>query len=278
MPPRARPTARRSWLFLAGVLVLAACARKDAVVTALAPPDAGAPTVAALLAADIEVAPDPPAPPPDQNVVPADCGAARAGQVADPFVATAALTGDAEVRAVLEELAKGPPTRALADRLRATKAAAAPALAKTLWAANPNLRANAATLLAELEPPPTPEIAAALTRALLFEPMAAARVATARALVDYKVEATVPALIEMLGKDTDENARSHAAYALGAMRARQAVPALVKSAQDPVTWVRIRSVTALGRIGGKDVQPALQRALRDPNDVVRQAAQRARGR
>lgn len=258
------------------VALLPGCARQDSVATALAPADVAGTNVQALLAADIAVVHEPEPPPVHANLVPPDCGAARAGQIADPFVEWKALTADAEVLAVLEELARGPATRAHAERLKARGDAAGAALANALWADNPNLRSKAATLLAELEPAPTPAIEAALQRALLFEPLAHARSATARALVDYKVQATVPALIEVVGKDGDENARSHACYALGALRAKDAVPALVKACSDPATWVRIRAVSALGRIGGKEAQAAIAKALRDPNDQVRGAAQRAK--
>lgn len=266
------------WLMAVALLNAAGCSKSNAVATALQRPDTSAVNVEAVLATDIGPLPEPAKPPPEQNVIPADCGAVRAGQTTDPFYPFADLTQDPEIAAIFEEIIRDPPTKAQAEKLKAKGQAGVDALTRALWAANPNLRLKVAALFAELEPPITPDIGKAFVRAMLYEPLPGARGNTARALVDYKVEATIPALMEVVERDQDPNARSHAAYALGAMRSQSAVPALARASRDSESWVRIRAVTALGRCGGREAKEAVERALKDPNDLVRDAAKRALGK
>jgi HEAT repeat protein len=68
--------------------------------------------------------------------------------------------------------------------------------------------------------------------------------------------------------------RRSAAYALGAMRAGQVTPALIKALDDPDSQVRRNAAWALGRIGDPAALPRL-RALRVDTaldgDVAREA-------
>ncbi|MBI5610417.1 MAG: HEAT repeat domain-containing protein [Deltaproteobacteria bacterium] len=264
---------------LAALVLGTACSKSNSVSAALQPADTSAVNLEAVLATDIGPQPAEPAKEPEaKNVIPPDSGAARAGLEADPFVRLADVTSDPELRAVFEEIVRDPPTKAQAEKLRAKGQAGIQALTRALWCENPNLRLKVAALFAELEPPATPEIDKAFVRALLYEPLPAARGNTARALVDYKLAGAVAALIEVLEHDKDANARSHSAYALGAMRSQSAVPALAKALRDTESWVRIRAATALGRCSGLEAKQALTAALRDPNDLVRDAAKRALGK
>ncbi len=263
---------------LVALVVVAACSKSGSVGVALQPADTSAVNLEAVLATDIGPQPEPVKVVAEQNITPAECGAARAGQAAEPFVKLAEVTPDPELRAVFAEIIVDPPTKAQAAKLKAKGEVGIQALTRALWCENPNLRLKVAALFAELEPPPTPEIDKAFVRALLYEPMPAARGNTARALVDYKLAGAVAALIEVLQHDKDANARSHSAYALGAMRSQSAVPALVQATHDAESWVRIRAVTALGHCSGLAAKEALTAALRDPNDLVRDAAKRAMGK
>lgn len=74
----------------------------------------------------------------------------------------------------------------------------------------------------------------------------------------------------------DSGTRARAASALGEMRARAAVPALVRALDDTDPRVRRAVVEALGRFGpdAKAAVPALTRALSDGNAEIRVSAQR----
>ncbi len=69
----------------------------------------------------------------------------------------------------------------------------------------------------------------------------------------------------------DPRTRSLAASALGEMRARTAVPALIRALDDGDARVRRAVVEALGQIGpaAKTAIPALTRALSDDDPEVR---------
>ena len=275
---------------LLAALALAGCEKKPAAVSAESPatppvsapaaPPAPAPTPA--LAAPATPVPEPVAAPVGSpygdNLVPAGSGAVRTGQVADPYLAFAALTDDPDVKAVLDELRRGGPTKQIADRVKAHAAAAGPALLKAMWTDNTNVRSHAPTLLATLEPPITPEVGAAFNRSLLYEAVPSVRANVAAALTDYNVPAIAGALLEVLEKDGDANARSFAAYALGLLKNKAALPALIKATRDKETWVRLRSVKALGKIGDAAARGAVLSATKDPNKLVRENAREALGR
>jgi len=65
-------------------------------------------------------------------------------------------------------------------------------------------------------------------------------------------------------------ARSNAAWALGAMRNRSAVPLLSRSLHDTEAPVRNRSAWALGALDGSEAVPALIEALKDTDAGVRE--------
>jgi hypothetical protein len=220
----------------------------------------------------------PPADPYGGNVIPPESGAARAGQTADPFLPYDQLTDDADLKAAFDELRRGGPTKALTEKFKAKAALAGPALVKAMWCDNVNVRTHAPTLLSALEPPITPEVGQAFTRSLLFEPVPLARQNVAASLTDYNVPSTADALMEVLEKDGEANVRSHAAYAVGLLKDKRAIPALVKATRDRETWVRLRSVKALGKIGDKSARPAVEASLKDPNPLVRDNAREALGK
>jgi HEAT repeat protein len=65
-------------------------------------------------------------------------------------------------------------------------------------------------------------------------------------------------------------ARSNAAWALGALRNRAAVPLLERTLHDAEPPVRRHSAWAIGALGGADAVPALIDALKDPDAGVRE--------
>jgi HEAT repeat protein len=72
-------------------------------------------------------------------------------------------------------------------------------------------------------------------------------------------------------------ARRNAAWALGALGNRQAVPLLSRSLHDGEAAVRSRSAWALGALDGSEAVPALVEALKDPDAGVREQAAWALG-
>lgn len=65
-------------------------------------------------------------------------------------------------------------------------------------------------------------------------------------------------------------ARANAAWALGAMRNRQAVPLLSRTLRDTESAVRARGAWALGALDAKEAVPALVEALKDSDAGVRE--------
>lgn len=65
-------------------------------------------------------------------------------------------------------------------------------------------------------------------------------------------------------------ARTNAAWGLGAMRNRQAVPLLSRALRDTESAVRARGAWALGALDAKEAVPALVEALKDTDAGVRE--------
>jgi HEAT repeat protein len=73
------------------------------------------------------------------------------------------------------------------------------------------------------------------------------------------------------------NVRAHAAYALGALGARQALPSLLDGLSDADYQVRIQSAAALGLLRSREAAPKLIQAMGDSEARVRMAAASALG-
>jgi HEAT repeat protein len=83
-------------------------------------------------------------------------------------------------------------------------------------------------------------------------------------------DAVVDPLLALLDQSSDHTARAWAANVLGEVGARRAVPALIRSLDDPDDEVRGKSATALGRLGDRrSLQPLLGHLLTDPAPFVR---------
>ena len=125
-----------------------------------------------------------------------------------------------------------------------------------------------------------PRIADILTRHgdLVVEPMIAfleepgrhpARAWAANILGEVKAQNAFPTLIRALG-DLEDEVRAKAAFALGRLGDRRAVPYLLEHLlSDPAPFVRARIAGALGQFGDPDVIERLVRSLGDPAWWVR---------
>jgi HEAT repeat protein len=103
-----------------------------------------------------------------------------------------------------------------------------------------------------------------------------ARKNAAWALGALDAREAVPALIEAL-KDTDAGVREQVAWALGAIADRRAVDGLVGALSDSVAGVRKQAAWALGAIGDARAVQGLMRALKDNDASVRKQAAWALG-
>jgi HEAT repeat protein len=134
----------------------------------------------------------------------------------------------------------------------------------------------------------------ALTRLVAISPRALPTVISAEARVlgdaDEEVQAeataalitlgpgsdiTVPAMIEVLGRNANPSARVHAAQVLGALGqgARAAIPVVIGALADSSASVRLVAVSALARLGlPADQLGAVARASTDSDAAVRAAA------
>ena len=113
-------------------------------------------------------------------------------------------------------------------------------------------------------------------RKTLAGPAWVARRNAAWALGALKDSEAVPALIDAL-KDTDAGVREQVAWALGAIGDRRAVDGLVAALGDSVAAVRKQAAWALGALGDHRAVPGLTKALKDQDAGVRKQAAWALG-
>ena len=144
-------------------------------------------------------------------------------------------------------------------------------LLAALKANNPNVRSQAALILRRMDHK-SREFTDSLNAMLLSDPDPDVRGIVGRVMVYYLERKTVPALIEALDKDGTEAVRMHAAWALGAIKDKKALPALYTALSDTSTDVRLRAVGALKRIGSKKALPHLVSRLEDSNALVQTRA------
>ena len=97
------------------------------------------------------------------------------------------------------------------------------------------------------------------------------RVTAARMLVEHRVTAVVPVLVEWLS-DFELSVRVEAARLLGEMGSSAAVGPLLRTFGDFEHKVRMAAVLALGRIGSRNAITGILGRLNDPNVKVRKAA------
>jgi HEAT repeat protein len=110
----------------------------------------------------------------------------------------------------------------------------------------------------------------------LAAPVWVARRNAAWALGALDASEAVPALIEAL-KDTDAGVREQVAWALGAIGDHRAVDGLIAALADSAAGVRKQAAWALGAIGDRRAVAGLTRALKDTEAAVRKQAAWALG-
>ena len=103
--------------------------------------------------------------------------------------------------------------------------------------------------------------------------------AACRALAQFEsqdVENAVPSLLK-LANDANGMFRMDAMAALGNLKTGAAVPDLIKALDDPHVTVRWEAVQALAKFGpaAKDAAPMLRHCLSDPEPSVQMAAEAA---
>jgi HEAT repeat protein len=115
---------------------------------------------------------------------------------------------------------------------------------------------------------------------LMKDPNAQIRAEAANALGSLRGVDAVPTLQERLKKDDDSHVRQESAKALGRMQkaAEPAVAELVHAIHDPEDIVGMAAVEALGHIRSKNAISALLGALSDKNPDIREFAIYALGR
>lgn len=102
------------------------------------------------------------------------------------------------------------------------------------------------------------------------------RANAAWALGALDAKEAVPALVEAL-KDSDAGVREQVAWALGAIGDRRAVDGLIGALSDSAAGVRKQAAWALGALGDSRAVTALTRSLKDPDAGVRKQSAWALG-
>jgi HEAT repeat protein len=157
------------------------------------------------------------------------------------------------------------------------------ALALTLSDRDEKVRAFAAVKLGELgyRKPASqwmPEVHEALVAALSDE-VVEVRQAAAQALgeLGHLLPTSRPRLEKVL-EDPSPEVRAAGATALGKLKAKESLWALVRLTRDPQPTVRARAIDALGNLGEKEVATLLARHLEDKDHSVRESTARALGK
>jgi vesicle coat complex subunit len=143
---------------------------------------------------------------------------------------------------------------------------------------NPEVRAQAATALAQIGDDAAPALPA-LSRALQDKDQKV-RGAAVEAFGSIGKRAMIPYLVANL-KHENASVRYNAAHGLTRLGdyAEGAVPTLISTLQDKETWVRLTAATALGNIGVRALPslPALVTSMEDKDISVRHSAAYALG-
>lgn len=183
-----------------------------------------------------------------------------------------ALAAGEEEREVLEWMRdpkKGP---AVLERVAKAGAKGHMWLRKALKCFDKNARVQACLVYGNLRRPLSKEDIAALCDAMLLDPDPDVRATAAKVFVTIKAKDAVPALLRSLADDPYAPARANAAWALGQIGGPGVVAQLRRALKDEDTWVRLRAVTALGRLRASEARDDIRKMLEDPNSMVRERA------
>ncbi len=193
------------------------------------------------------------------------------------LLALGSISDDEEISSAIEKLKRTGKEKTMRETFESLQKAGKPAkdaLIRALRADHPNVRMQAALILRRMKHR-SKAFTAGLNDMLLSDPDPDVRGIAGRVMVYYLERKTVPALITALEGDKTEAVRMHAAWALGAIKDRRGVNALIASLNDTSTDVRLRAVGALKRMRAKVAAPYLVSNLSDSNTLVQQRAYEA---
>ena len=176
---------------------------------------------------------------------------------------------------------KGAAAQALGNIGPAAREAVGPLVA-ALTEADPGVRVQAACALAQIDPTASAAIPVLTAALSAGDPVLRFQAARALGIIGPPARAALGELTRVLRSDRDENVRSKAAQALGALRddALPAVPALraaLKDRKDGVRGAEAEPWDAIDPVKHNHL-PALVRALESKDPVLRYNAAAARGR
>ncbi len=174
-----------------------------------------------------------------------------------------------EVLGWMSDPKKGP---AVLERVSREGSRGRRVIRKALRCGDRDVRMQACLVFGNLKGRLTKEEVTALADAVLLDPDPDVRATAAKAFVAIRAREAVPVLIRSLEEDPFAPARANAAWALGqtGRGTGPVVTALREALRDEDTWVRLRAVTALGRLRAREAVPDLTAMTDDPNAMVRE--------
>jgi len=149
-----------------------------------------------------------------------------------------------------------------------------PFLRRALRCTNREVRIQSAVMLGLLKDK-SAETIDAIADALILDRDPDVRAMAARSFLGIPSRKAVESLILSLDQDPYEAARANAAWALGEIGDKTAVPVLRKALSDPDTNVRLKAASAVLKIKPKEAVPELITLLGDKSPMVHDRARDA---
>ncbi len=109
----------------------------------------------------------------------------------------------------------------------------------------------------------------------LSDPLPAIRTSAVQESGKQKIREAFDKIIYLLENDESPLVRDNAAFALGELGDKRAVPFLIKALKDPDEWVRKSATKALGILKSKEAFDAIAECLNDSSPSVRRTAARS---
>jgi HEAT repeat protein len=180
----------------------------------------------------------------------------------------------------LEDAKLRPYVASILAKIGSESAAAAEPLAELVTDENPETRKEALFALAKIGPAAKAAVPKLIEALKTSEGPDCYAICYALGSIGAEAVAAKPALQAMLDKDGDETACLFSAWALTRIdptcevSCAKAVPALIKSLDEPSPMLRMHAAEALGAMGprAKSALPALKKAAKAKDEQVRKAA------